>query len=387
MEWKNIQLADLVEYRNGLWTGKTGNFTRAKVIRATEIKDTGSYDLSTSKELLVEERKLSSRRVIPNSILLERSGGGENKPVGRVVIFGDDVLSDTYSFSNFTTLLLPKEDIVVPKYLFYILYFFHLSGKTKTMQKAVTGIRNLEFQRYLEQEISIPFEKEKPSLAEQKRIADELDKFLILKDLATDDINKVQTLLGSLTKLQFEKKDDGIKSAKLNDLCHITKGKSPTLKTKPGKYPLVVTSAERKSSTDYQFDDEAVCIPLVSSTGHGHAALHRIHYQAGKFALANIIVALTAKDSNEVQMKYLYYYLSYYKDELLVSLMRGVANVTIPLSAISEVSVSLPSIQEQGRLVTIFDEVEKLKQELQRRNLLANQLVQSVLNKSFANQT
>lgn len=175
MEWQSLKLADLIEYQNGLWAGKTGAFTKAKVIRATEMRDNGSYDLSSAKELQVEKRKLDTRRVSPNSILLERSGGGENKPVGRVVIFGDDVSQGTYSFSNFTTLLLPKAEVVVPKYLFYSLYFFHLSGKTKLLQKAVIGIRNLDFTGYLDQEIQLPFKNGKPDLAEQKRIADKLD--------------------------------------------------------------------------------------------------------------------------------------------------------------------------------------------------------------------
>src|SRR3989338_4259470 len=108
MEWKTLKLGELLDYKNGLWAGKKGGFVRAKVIRMTEMKDNGTYNLSTAKELQVEERKLETRKVIPNSILLERSGGGENKPVGRVVIFGDDVLNDVYSFSNFTTLLIPK---------------------------------------------------------------------------------------------------------------------------------------------------------------------------------------------------------------------------------------------------------------------------------------
>lgn len=192
MEWKTLQLGELLDYRNGLWAGKDGEFTRAKVIRVTEMRDNGTYDLSTAKELQVEARKLTTRRVVPNSILLERSGGGENKPVGRVILFGDDVLDDVYSFSNFTTLLIPKADLVIPKYLFYFVYFFHLSGKTKNLQKAVTGIRNLEFAKYLEQEVALPFKNNKPDLAEQKRITDKLDKVFMeiekgLSSIKTND--------------------------------------------------------------------------------------------------------------------------------------------------------------------------------------------------------
>jgi hypothetical protein len=36
---------------------------------------------------------------------------------------------------------------------------------------------------------------------------------------------------------------------------------------------LVVTGEDRKSHNEFQFDCEAVIIPLVSGTGHGHASI------------------------------------------------------------------------------------------------------------------
>lgn len=69
----------------------------------------------------------------------------------------------------------------------------------------------------------------------------------------------------------------------IEEVCDLVKGEYPTLKTVPGEYPLVVTAAFRRSSSTYQMDCKAVCIPLISSTGHGHAALHRVHYEEGKW--------------------------------------------------------------------------------------------------------
>ena len=54
-------------------------------------------------------------------------------------------------------------------------------------------------------------------------------------------------------------------TVKLGDLCTIEKGVTGILKAVPGEYPLVVTSEERKSHNEYQFDDEAVIIPLVNT--------------------------------------------------------------------------------------------------------------------------
>ena len=58
----------------------------------------------------------------------------------------------------------------------------------------------------------------------------------------------------------------------------------------------MVTAEKRITHNEYQFDGKAVIIPLVSSTGHGHASLKRVHYQEGKFAIGSILAAVVVKD-------------------------------------------------------------------------------------------
>lgn len=137
----------------------------------------------------------------------------------------------------------------------------------------------------------------------------------------------------------------------------MVKGESPTMKTLEGKYPLVVTAAYRRTANTYQIDGEAVCIPLVSSTGHGDAAIHRVHYQNGKFALANLLVALLPKDPSICNARYLYHLLMTKKEEYLVSLMRGTANVSLKEQDIYNVEVSLPPVEEQRRIVGRIEEL------------------------------
>src|SRR2546426_1412066 len=98
-----------------------------------------------------------------------------------------------------------------------------------------------------------------------------------------------------------------VSTYRIGDICSLVRGSFPTLKTEPGEYPLVVTAAFRRSANTYQLEGPAVCVPLISSTGHGHAALHRVHYQEGRFALANLLVALRPNDPNTCYAKYLYY--------------------------------------------------------------------------------
>ena len=147
------------------------------------------------------------------------------------------------------------------------------------------------------------------------------------------------------------------KRFQIGDLCRMEKGISPTLKTPPGPYPLVVTADFRRSADTWQIDAPAVCVPLISSTGHGDAALHRVHYQDGKFALANLLVALIPTNPSVCDAKYLYHLLMARKDELLVPLMQGTANVSLKEKDIAKMEISLPPIDKQRRVVATLSRV------------------------------
>ncbi len=140
----------------------------------------------------------------------------------------------------------------------------------------------------------------------------------------------------------------------IGEVCNVIKGKIGIAKAIPGEYPLVATRSERLSHNELQFDCKAVCVPLVSSTGHGHASIKRIHYQEGKFALGSILVAITSKDENILDTKFLYIYLSTLKDRILVPLMQGTANVTMSVKVIKDAMIDLPSIEKQRKIVKTY---------------------------------
>src|SRR5215212_10146836 len=96
----------------------------------------------------------------------------------------------------------------------------------------------------------------------------------------------------------------------LGEICTIEKGKIGIQATIPGAYPLVTTAAESGSHNEYHFEGEAVCIPLVSATGHGHASIKRIHFQKGKFCVGNILCTCIPKDYNRTSAKFLHLYFS-----------------------------------------------------------------------------
>lgn len=174
-----------------------------------------------------------------------------------------------------------------------------------------------------------------------------------------------------------------MKKYTLGEICIIIKGSTGIKKAIAGDYPLVVTAEERLSSNEYQFDAKAVCIPLVSSTGHGHASLKRIHYQEGKFALGNILAAVIPNDEKQLNAEYLYYYLSFYKDSKIVPLMKGAANVSLTINSIKTIIIEFPDIDTQYKIVETIKNANKSHNAINKKyveqDLLIKNLKESIL--------
>jgi type I restriction enzyme S subunit len=170
---------------------------------------------------------------------------------------------------------------------------------------------------------------------------------------------------------------------KIKDICHVIKGETGITKAIPGDYPMVTLAEERKTHNEFQFDCKAVIIPLVSSTGHGHASMKRIHFQEGKFALGSILCALVPKKEKEYVPEYLYHILDLSKERIFVPLMKGMANVSLPMNRIKAVEINLPPYEEQLRLAEIYQEVSKnidlLKNETIKQKDYIPKLRQSIL--------
>ncbi|MFN4868674.1 MAG: restriction endonuclease subunit S [Pseudanabaena sp.] len=176
----------------------------------------------------------------------------------------------------------------------------------------------------------------------------------------------------------------------IGELCNIVKGETGIASAIAGEYPLVVTAKDRKTSATYQFDTQAVCIPLVSSSGHGKKSLNYVHYQEGKFALGTILAAVIPKNNLEISADFLHQYLLFYKDIKIVPLMRGAANVSLAVKDIAKIEIPLPPINEQKDFIVFFNKLQKFNDELVRefdkQENYVSQLKQAILQEAIAGQ-
>lgn len=152
------------------------------------------------------------------------------------------------------------------------------------------------------------------------------------------------------------------------DLFSIEKGKVGIKAAVPGKHPLVTTAEHFLSHKEAHFSGDAVVIPMISATGHGHASIKRLHHVRGTFAVGSILCACIAKDESLISARYVYLYLSAMKDTLLVPLMQGSANVSLKLVDIAKIEIPLPPLSEQlaiiAKLDSLSDKVCKLDKHL-----------------------
>lgn len=170
---------------------------------------------------------------------------------------------------------------------------------------------------------------------------------------------------------------------RLGDIFSVEKGLVGIQKAKEGEFPLVVTGEQRLTHNEYHFEGKAVIVPTVSSTGHGHASLKRIHYQEGKFAVGNILACIMPLRPEHWNMKFIYHYLDTYKEFFFVEKMKGAANVSLKISSIKETPIPCIPIEIQNKyeeLIEFCNALEKrIKQSHQQNEALLRQVLREAL--------
>lgn len=167
--WKRTTIAEcLVASFAGEWGADPvpGNTV---VYRATDIDDEGRIvGAGAARRLPIG--KLTSKMLKTGDILLEGSGGGPGKPVGRVAYFDSEAHGSPATCSNFFKTLRPSRDQVDPRFLLQKLLWFYKQPPILALQQQTTGIINLKFEEYLASQVEIP-----ELVSEQAKIAEILD--------------------------------------------------------------------------------------------------------------------------------------------------------------------------------------------------------------------
>jgi type I restriction enzyme S subunit len=180
---------------SGDWGDDEGDVTLS-VLRSTNFTDSGNMKLDDVAKRGFTRTKAEQVQVKPNDILVERSGGGPNQPVGRVVMIREE-MPDT-GFANFVQTLRPDSTKISPELLLWTLHQLNRSGFVEKLQHQTTQMRNLDLRDYLKVLLPVPRESEERNrIAETLKAAD--DHIRALEEL----IRKAERVATALEQAHF----------------------------------------------------------------------------------------------------------------------------------------------------------------------------------------
>lgn len=134
------------------------------IIRSTNFRNNGKLNLKKVAYRSLRPHKQIEKKVFEGDILIERSGGSDVQPVGRVGYINNEIAKVDFAFANFIQRISVDESID-PKFLHYCLQQMYEMGITETMQNQTTGIRNLDWKQYIKSEFPKPPKPEQTAIA------------------------------------------------------------------------------------------------------------------------------------------------------------------------------------------------------------------------------
>lgn len=202
---------------SGEWGLDDENGTGIPVLRTTNFTNEGFINYEKIVTRIISSSKLKDKFLRYGDIILEKSGGSEKQPVGRVVFFEGE--NDRYLFNNFTTVLRVRDNSVInSKYLFYVLFYNYFSGGTKKFQSKTTGLHNLHLTNFIKS-VDIPL----VSLSQQVKIVKKLDTINSIIAKRKLQLSKLDQLVKARFVEMFGDLEFGTCSCdimKLKDLCY-----------------------------------------------------------------------------------------------------------------------------------------------------------------------
>lgn len=170
---------------SGEWGNDCEDGNGIPVLRTTNFTDTGVINFANVVLRDIPTKDLSKKFLRPGDIIIEKSGGSDTKPVGRVVYFDSE--ENKYLINNFTGLLRVVDQTKwYPRYVFYALFANYSFGGTRQYENKTTGLHNLKLDQYLNS-----FDIPDVDFQLQHHIADTLDK-------VSEGIEVCRKMLGKL---------------------------------------------------------------------------------------------------------------------------------------------------------------------------------------------
>ncbi len=392
---KKIKLNDIVKVnQSGEWgTGLKEGEIGTKVIRTADFNNDGSINYDNVIFRNIQQKKIDEKKLIYGDIIIEKSGGTDKNPVGRVVFFNDD--NNIYLSNNFTQVIRIKESMN-SKFVFYNLYFNYKNGSTLQMFNKTTGIQNLQMKQFLNQKISyISLEEQEIAVRKldnvrniieikQKQLQD-LDELIksqfveMFGSVELNDKNFEEQELSSIAEISSSKriyaneyKENGIPFYRSKEIIELGHNKKPSIE-------LFISDKRYEEIKDkYGIPKKGdILITAVGTIGETWIVDtdEPFYYKDG-----NVLQIRLKTDIAQIYFKYVL--------DILISIFKnknvsGSAYSALTIEKFKKMKIILPPIELQNQFADIVKQIDKQKFEIQKNLEEIQKLQESLMNKYF----
>ena len=263
-----------------------------------------------------------------------------------------------FSITNVCGLLKPKENNLDTKYLSYVL---GITAKSYVS----AGMGNPKLMSNVTAKIKIPI----PPLAIQEEIIKILDNFTQLEEELEEELEarKRQYEHYRENLLTFDEREGGVRRAALSEITDFMNGKGHEKNIdENGEYIVVNSKFVSTEGKVKKYSVEQICptfkknILMVMSDLPNGRALAKCFYvdQNDKYTLNQRICALTVKDNDNLNAKYLFYILN--RNKQLLRHDNGADQTNLRKNDILKIKIPVPEMSEQKRIVFILDKFDAL---------------------------
>ena len=368
-------MAKLIEITGKALSGEWGTDDESgngiPVLRTTNFTNEGIVDYSNVVTRTIQKKNIDAKYLRKGDIIIEKSGGSDKQPVGRVIYF--DGPESTYLFNNFIGLLRVKNQAVwLPRYVFYSLFHNYRKGGTRPFESKTTGLHNLKTDDYISR-----YEVLEAPISEQQSICKQLDYVYDIIKTRQQQLQK----LDEIVKARFVElfgdtvlNPFGWEKALLSTVCDVRDGTHDSPSYYETGYPLVTSknvssgkinltdcsliceSDFKKINERSKVDTGDIIMPMIGTIGK--PVIVDIE---PNFAIKNVAL-IKFKDSSRVLNAYVRALLmSDYFEDAVLSKVRGGTQKFISLGDIRKLCVLVPPMEKQEQFVMFVNQVDKSK--------------------------
>ncbi len=210
---------------SGEWGTNDSDGTGIPVLRTTNFTNEGNINFDSVVTRTINKRNIDEKYLRPGDIIIEKSGGSDKQPVGRVIYF--DGPKNKYLFNNFTGLLRIRDSQEwYSKYVFYSLYANYQKGGTRRFENKTTGLHNLKTDDYVSN-----YEIKEIDIDKQVTVCEQLDQAKKIIELKKHQLKELDTLIKARFVEMFGDPVSNIKGwerVALGERCDIVTGNTPS---------------------------------------------------------------------------------------------------------------------------------------------------------------